>query len=53
MNNWKEHVIMMYCSDCGGYRNQKFLKEMSEGTALYICETCGCENTLEDEKTKQ
>ena len=26
MNNWKEHVIMMYCSDCGGYRNQKFLQ---------------------------
>ena len=39
-----------YCTDCNGYREQSFIKEMPDNTLLYLCKTCGCENSLENDK---
>lgn len=39
-----------FCFDCKKCRDQKFHCEMSDKTLLYICKTCGCENSLEDDE---
>jgi hypothetical protein len=37
------------CTDCDSYRIQNFKKIMPDNTLLYVCEECGCENSLEME----
>lgn len=44
----------VFCVDCDGYRKQKLKgRNNYDGTLLYICTECGCENCIEDEHTKE
>lgn len=43
----------IFCFNCDGYRKQKLKGRNSyDGTLLYICTECGCENSVENESTK-
>lgn len=40
----------VFCVDCDGYRKQKLIGQNNfDGTLLYICTECGCENSIENE----
>lgn len=44
----------VFCVDCDRYREQKLKgRNNYDGTLLYICTECGCENSVEDEYTKE
>lgn len=40
----------VFCIDCNGYRKQKLKGRNSyDGTLLYVCTECGCENLEQTE----
>lgn len=40
----------IFCVDCDGYRKQKLKgRNKYDGTLLYICTECGCENSEQAE----
>ena len=39
--------IKLACIDCGCYRKQNFVRLMPDNTLLYVCQTCGCENSMD------
>lgn len=44
----------VFCVDCNGNRRQNLRgRNNYDGTLLYICTECGCENSVEDEYTKE
>lgn len=43
----------VFCVDCDGYRRQMLKgRNIYDGTLLYLCTECECENSIEDELTK-
>lgn len=39
----------LFCVDCDKITKQKYKGILSDGSYLYICKECGCENTVEKE----
>lgn len=39
-----------YCFDCGQVTRQKYRGIYNDGTQMYICNECGCENTETNEE---
>lgn len=43
----------LFCVNCGEITRQKYKGVYTDGTHLYICEECGCENTEIDAIKKE
>ena len=41
--------IDLFCIDCDTITRQKYKGILSDGSHLYICKECGCENTITEE----
>ena len=39
----------LFCIDCDTITRQKYKGILSDGSNLYICKECGCENTTTEE----
>ena len=39
----------LFCIDCDTITRQKYKGILSDGSHLYICKECGCENTITEE----
>ena len=39
----------LFCIDCDTITRQKYKGILSDGSHLYICKECGCENTTTEE----
>ena len=39
----------LFCIDCDTITRQKYKGILSDGSLLYICKECGCENTITEE----
>ena len=39
----------LFCIDCDTITRQKYKGILSDGSRLYICKECGCENTITEE----
>ena len=39
----------LFCIDCDTITRQKYKGILSDGSYLYICKECGCENTRTEE----
>ena len=47
MPNYKNDYIDLYCVDCQKWTRQKYHhKNFVDGDDVYVCEMCGCENSL-------
>ena len=42
-----EDIIDLYCVDCKSWTKQKYRGVLADGSQLFLCEDCGCENTIE------
>lgn len=40
-------VIDLYCVDCKSWTKQKYKGILADGSQLFLCKDCGCENTIE------
>ena len=40
--------IDLFCIDCDTITRQKYKGILSDGSHLYICKECGCENTTKE-----
>ncbi|WP_195618884.1 hypothetical protein [Clostridium paraputrificum] len=40
----------LYCVDCDKYTKQKYVSTLADKSLLYLCNECGCENSIEDDK---
>lgn len=40
-------VVDLYCVDCKRWTKQIYGKVLVDGSQLFLCEDCGCENTIE------
>ena len=38
----------LFCIDCDTITRQKYKVILSDGSHLYICKECGCENTTKE-----
>ena len=38
----------LFCIDCDTITRQKYKGILSDGSHLYICKECGCENTTKE-----
>ena len=38
----------LFCIDCDTITRQKYKGILSDGSRLYICKECGCENTTKE-----
>lgn len=43
-------ITDLYCVDCDNVRKQKYKGALADGSHLYICKECGCENTISDDE---
>ena len=41
----------LFCIECDTITRQKYKGILSDGSRLYICKECGCENTITGEKS--
>ena len=41
--------IDLFCIECDTITRQKYKGILSDGSHLYICKECGCENTITEE----
>ena len=39
----------LFCIECDTITRQKYKGILSDGSHLYICKECGCENTITEE----
>lgn len=47
----KNKEIDLFCIDCDKITRQKYKGILADGSHLFICKECGCENTaVEDNK---
>lgn len=40
-------IIDLYCVDCKNWTKQKYNGILTDGSQLFLCKDCGCENTIE------
>lgn len=40
----------VYCVDCKNWRYQKYRRKLADGSLLFLCKDCGCENTIEKQE---
>ena len=40
-------IIDLYCVDCKKWTKQKYNGILTDGSQLFLCKDCGCENTIE------
>lgn len=40
----------LYCTDCDKCTRQKYIEDLADGSHLYICKECGCENSIKEDK---
>lgn len=45
-------IIDLYCVDCKCWTKQKYRGFLSDGSQLFLCKDCGCENTIEKQEQK-
>ena len=38
----------LFCTECDTITRQKYKGILSDGSHLYICKECGCENTTKE-----
>lgn len=41
----KHEIMDLYCIDCNEVTRQKYKGVLADGSLLYVCQECGCENT--------
>lgn len=47
-NNFKPgDTIDLYCIDCKRWTKQKYKGVLADGSRLFLCKECGCENIIE------
>lgn len=47
-NNLKPgDIIDLYCVDCKGWTRQVYRGTLADGSQLFLCKECGCENIIE------
>lgn len=44
-----DKYIDLFCTDCDKITRQKYKGILADGSQLYICKECGCENTVTEE----
>ena len=37
-----------WCTDCNRWEKQEYRGTLADGSQLFLCLECGCENTVED-----
>lgn len=42
-----ENVRDLYCVNCNRWTRQKHIGILADGSQLFLCKDCGCENTIE------
>ena len=53
-NNLKPgDIIDLYCVDCKGWTKQTYRRVLADGSQLFLCKDCGCENTIEKHEQEQ
>ena len=40
----------VWCTDCNSWEKQEYRGILADGSQLFLCLKCGCENTVEDSK---
>lgn len=43
-------VMDLYCFDCREVTRQTYRGILADGSHLYICKECGCENTITEDE---
>ena len=38
----------VWCTDCNRWEKQEYRGTLADGSQLFLCLECGCENTVED-----
>lgn len=38
----------VWCTDCNSWEKQEYRGILADGSQLFLCLKCGCENTVED-----
>ena len=38
----------VWCTDCNKWEKQEYRGTLADGSQLFLCLECGCENTVED-----
>lgn len=46
-------IVDLYCVDCKGWTRQKYRRVLADGAWLFLCQDCGCENTIEKYEQEQ
>lgn len=53
MNNLKtSDMIDLYCVDCKYWTKQKYRGVLVDGSQLFLCKECGCENSIDKQEQK-
>ena len=40
-------TVDLYCVDCKSWTKQKYERVFADGSQLFLCKDCGCENAIE------
>ena len=43
----------VWCTDCNSWEKQEYRGTLADGSQLFLCLECGCENTVERFEVEQ